>query len=95
MQQCNNATMQQNIILAFENQPIKYLNMKITRTAPDVFNICELTYAELTAILTSIECSVNPDYEGLPLDFMKEVNEKLYSAREKMLKHERLKKGLR
>ena len=73
--------------------------MKITRTAPDVFNIwlrrakgCELTYAELTAILTSMECSVNSDYEGLPLDFMLEVNDKLYSAREKMLKHERLKK---
>ena len=95
MQRCNNATMQQNFILAFENQPIKYLNMKITRTAPDVFNICELTYAELTAILTSMECSVNPDYEGLPHDFMQEVNEKLYSAREKMLKHERIKKGLR
>ena len=76
--------------------------MKITRTAPDVFNIwfrrtkgCELTYAELTSILTSIECSVNPDYEGLPHDFMQEVNEKLYSAREKMLKHEKIKKGLR
>ena len=39
-----------------------------------------------------MECSVNPDYEGLPLDFMLEVNDKLYSAREKMLKHERLKK---
>ena len=70
-------------------------------TAPDVFNIwfrrtkgCELTYAELTSILTSNECSVNPDYEGLPLDFMLEVNDKLYSAREKMLKHERLKKRL-
>ena len=94
--------MQQNIILAFENQPIKYLNMKITRTALDVFNIwlrrakgCELTYAKLNAILASMECSVNPVCEGLPLDYMKEVNEKLYSAREKMLKHERLKKGLR
>ena len=95
MQRCNDATLQQIIIFTFENQPIKYLNMKITRTAPDVFNICELTYAELTAILTSMECSVNPDYEGLPLDFMLEVNDKLYSAREKMLKHERLKKGLR
>jgi len=41
-----------------------------------------------------MECSVNPDYEGLPLDFMLEVNDKLYSAREKMLKHERLKKWL-
>ena len=60
-----------------------------------MFNVCELTYAELTAILTSMECSVNPDYEGLPLDYKKEVNEKLYSAREKMLKHERIKKGLR
>ena len=39
-----------------------------------------------------MECSVNPDYEGLPLDFMLEVNDKLYSAREKMLKLERLKK---
>ena len=87
--------MQQNIILAFENQPIKYLNMKITRTAPDVFNICELTYAELTAILTSIECSVNPVCEGLPLNFIQEVYEALYSAREKMLKYERTKKRLR
>ena len=69
--------------------------MKITRTAPDVFNICELSEAELNAILTSIECSVNPVCKGLPLNFMKEVNEKLYSAREKMLKHERIKKGLR
>ena len=94
MQRCNAATLQQIIIFTFENQLIKYINMKITRTAPDVFNICELTYAELTAILTSMECSVNPDYEGLPLDFMLEVNDKLYSAREKMLKHERLKKWL-
>ena len=84
-----------NIIFAFKNQLFKFLNMKITRTAPDVFSICELTYAELNAILTSMECSVNPDYEGLPIEFMQEVNEKLYSAREKMLKHERLKKGLR
>ena len=83
------------IIFAFEIQLFKYLNIKITRTAPDVFNICELTYAELTAILTSMECSVNPVCEGLPLDYMKEVNEKLYSAREKMLKHEKIKKGLR
>ena len=87
--------MQQNFILAFENQPIKYLNMKITRTAPDVFNICELTYAELTAFLTSNECGVNPDFEGLPLNFMQEVYEALCAAREKMLKHERIKKGLR
>ena len=84
--------MQQNIILAFENQPIKYLNMKITRTAPDVFNICELTYAELTAILTSIECSVNPVCEGLPLNFMQEVYEALSFERENMLKYERIKK---
>ena len=41
-----------------------------------------------------MECSVNPDYEGLPLDFIQEVNDKLFSAREKMLKHERIKKGL-
>ena len=44
-------------ILAFEIQLFKFLNMKITRTAPDVFNVCELTYAELNAILTSIELS--------------------------------------
>ena len=87
MSQCPKIT-----ILAFEIQLFKFLNMKITRTAPDVFNVCELTYAELTAILTSMECSVNPDYEGLPLDFMKEVNEKLHSARENMLKHEIIKK---
>ena len=87
--------MQQNIILAFENQPIKYLNMKITKTAPDVFNICELTYAELTAILTSIECSVNPVCEGLPLNFMQEVYEALSFECENMLKYERIKKGLR
>jgi hypothetical protein len=42
-----------------------------------------------------MECSVNPVCEGLPLDYMKELNEKLYSAREKMLKHEKIKKGLR
>ena len=69
--------------------------MKITRTAPDVFNICELSEAELNAILTSIECSVNPVCEGLPLNFMQEVYEALYSAREKMLKYERTKKMLR
>ena len=69
--------------------------MKITRTAPDVFNICELSDAELNAILTSIECSVNPVCEGLPLNFMQEVYEALYSAREKMLKYERTKKMLR
>ena len=95
MSKCRNVEMSKKYYLCNENQLFKFLNMKITRTAPDVFNICELTYAELTAILTSMECSVNPDYEGLPHDFMKEVNEKLYSAREKMLKHERLKKGLR
>ena len=49
----------------------------------------------LVAILTSMECSVNPDFEGLPHDFMQEVYEALSSAREKMLKHERIKKGLR
>ena len=76
--------------------------MKIMRTAPDVFNIwfrrtkgCELTYAELISILTSNECGVNPDFEGLPLNFMQEVYEALSSAREKMLKHEKIKKGLR
>jgi hypothetical protein len=89
-------------IFTFEFQLFKYLNMKITRTAPDVFNIwfrrtkgCELTNAELTAILASIDFSVNPDFEGLPLNFMQEVYEALSSAREKMLKHERIKKGLR
>ena len=39
MQRCNDATLQQIIIFTFENQLIKYINMKITRTAPDVFNI--------------------------------------------------------
>ena len=92
MQRCNDATLQQIIIFTFENQLIKYINMKITRTAPDVFNICELSEAELNAILTSIECSVNPVCEGLPLNFMQEVYEALYSAREKMLKYERTKK---
>ncbi len=57
-----------------------------------MFNICELSEAELNAILTSIECSVNPVCEGLPLNFMQEVYEALYSAREKMLKYERTKK---
>ena len=73
--------------------------MKITRTAPDVFNIwfrrtkgCELTYAELISILTSNECGVNPDFEGLPLNFMQEVYEALCAARENMLKHEKIKK---
>ena len=60
-----------------------------------MFNICELSEAELNAILTSIECSVNPVCEGLPLNFMQEVYEALYSAREKMLKYERTKKRLR
>ena len=90
------------IIFAFENQLFKYLNIKITRTAPDVFNIwlrrakgCELTYAELISILTSNECGVNPDFEGLPLNFMQEVYEALCAARENMLKHEKIKKGLR
>ncbi len=81
------------ITYASEYQLFKFLNMKITRTAPDVFNICELSEAELNAILTSIECSVNPVCEGLPLNFMQEVYEALYSAREKMLKYERTKKG--
>ena len=69
------------------------------RTAPDVFNIwfrrtkgCELTYAELTSILTSNECGVNPDFEGLPLNFMQEVYEALSFERENMLKYERIKK---
>ena len=90
------------IILASENQMFKILYMKITKTALDVFNIwlrrakgCELTYAELISILTSNECGVNPDFEGLPLNFMQDVYEALCAAREKMLKHERLKKGLR
>ena len=102
---CHNVTMSQChkiIILASENQMFKILYMKITKTALDVFNIwlrrakgCELTYAKLNAILASMECSINPVCEGLPLDYMKEVNEKLYSARKKMLKHEKIKKSLR
>ena len=90
------------ITYASEYQLFKFLNMKITRTAPDEFNIwlrrakgCEFTNAELTAILASIDFSVNPDFEGLPLNFIQEVYEALSSAREKMLKHERIKKGLR
>ena len=50
--------------------------MKITRTAPDVFNIwfrrtkgCELTYAELTSILTSIELSTKYNLQGTGVFF--------------------------
>ena len=95
MHPCTHAPMHLFYIFATKNQQINFSTMKITRTAPDVFNICELTYAELTAILASIDFSVNPDFEGLPLNFMQEVYEALSSAREKMLKHERIKKGLR
>ena len=67
--------------------------MKITRTAPNEFNICELSSAELTAILTSIESSVHPECEGLPQDFMQQLHENLCSARERMVQHERIKKN--
>jgi hypothetical protein len=74
--------------------------MKITRTAPDEFNIwlrrakgCELSSAELTAILTTIECSVHPECEGLPQDFMQRLHENLCSARGRMVQHERMKKN--
>ncbi|MBO7558493.1 MAG: hypothetical protein J6T52_08370 [Bacteroidaceae bacterium] len=87
--------MQQIIIFANENQLFKFLNMKITRTAQNEFNICELSAAELNAILTSIECSINPDFEGLPLDFMQNFHKDLCAERERMLKHERIKKTLR
>ena len=62
--------------------------MKITRTAPDEFNICELT-----AILTTIESSVHPECEGLPQDFMQQLHENLCSARGRMVQHERMKKN--
>ena len=99
MYQCTNVP--KLFIFATENQPIIMNNndndnetMKITRTAPDEFNICELSSAELTAILTSIESSVHPECEALPQDFMQQLHENLCSARERMVQHEKIKKSL-
>ena len=52
------------IIFATENQFTKFDNMTITRTQQDVFNICNLTAAELTAILTSIELSTKDNLQS-------------------------------
>ena len=79
---------------AVEYQLFKFLNMKITRTAPDVFNICELSAAELSAILTTIECSAYTELDGLSHELIKELNEKLWTARESMMQRERMKKKL-
>lgn len=57
MSLCPIVPMSKNHFLCIENQMFKFLNMKMTRTAPDVFNICDLSAGELTAILTSIELS--------------------------------------
>ena len=39
--------------------------MKTNRPSANAFSICELATPNLNAILTSIECSVNPENEGL------------------------------
>ena len=83
------------IIFAFENQMFKFLNLKSKSTTQYVFNFYEASNTELNDILTSIECSINPDFEGLPLDFMQNLHKNLCAARERMLKHERIKKTLR
>ena len=64
------------IIFAPDNQPIKFCPMKITRTAPDEFNIwlrrakgCELSTAELTAILISIELSTKYNLQSTDVFF--------------------------
>jgi len=68
--------------------------MKITRTAPNEFNICELSSDELVAILSCIDCLVHPEHEALPADFLQNLHRNLCSEREKLVKRERLKKRL-
>ena len=73
MSPCLHVSVSPFFIISIENQLLKFHHVKITRTAPNEFNICELSSDELVAILSCIDCLVHPEHEAMPADFLQNL----------------------